>query len=417
MKLLIVVSKLLTGFDAPSCTVIYLDNQMRDHTLFQAICRTNRLDGEDKRHGHIVDYKALFQQVQDSIAVYTSEELDTETCGSDANVEVKDWLVEGRKKLDTAREALRYLCEPVAAPKQVEQYLLYFCGSANNSEALASTEPLRISYYKATTTLLRAYADLAQHLEDAGYGSEERGRIKEEVDFHSNTRNEIKAHSGEELDIKPFEGDMRHLINTYIQAEHVQAQGDLSGLTLTDLIVATGINDAIAQKLNTRGKSSKNSIAEGIINNLRKTIIRDQLTDPRYYEKMSKLLDDLIAQSRVDAAAYEAFLKNAESLAHKLVKKVGGDHPATLTGNPEAIVLFRNLPFITGTVFKCPEEADERAALALKLDQAVRENAPAGWKGDTTRKGQVGNALYPIMGKDKQATLAILNIITEQSGY
>ncbi|MBF0220512.1 MAG: HsdR family type I site-specific deoxyribonuclease, partial [Gammaproteobacteria bacterium] len=63
-KLLIVVSKLLTGFDAPSCSYIYLDNQLRDHNLFQAICRTNRLDGDDKDYGHIVDFKELFGDVQ-----------------------------------------------------------------------------------------------------------------------------------------------------------------------------------------------------------------------------------------------------------------------------------------------------------------------------------------------------------------
>jgi type I restriction enzyme R subunit len=417
LKLLIVVSKLLTGFDAPSCTVIYLDNEMRDHTLFQAICRTNRLDGDDKQHGHIVDYKALFQQVQNSISVYTSDELDTETCGSDANVTVKDWLVEGRKKLDTAREALRYLCEPVAMPKQVEQYLLYFCGSSSDPKALNETEALRINYYKATTTLLRAYSELVQHLEDAGYGLVERTQIKEEVAFHGNTRDEIKTHSGEELDVKPFEGDMRHLINTYIQAEHVQGQGDLSGLTLTELIVETGINDAIAKKLNSKCKSSKNSIAEGIINNLRKTIIRDQLTDPKYYAEMSKLLDDLIAQSRADASAYEAFLKKAEELASRLVKKTSGDHPASLHGKPEAIVIFRNLAGLPATTFQCPEEDDAKAQLAMEIDQTMRDKAQSGWKGDQAKERVIQNFLHKLLQKDVAAMQALFEIIKNQPGY
>ncbi len=418
LKLLIVVSKLLTGFDAPSCTVIYLDSVMRDHTLFQAICRTNRLDGDDKPHGHIVDYKALFQHVQNSISVYTSAELDTETCGTDANVAVKDWLVEGKKKLDAAREALRYLCEPVALPKQVEQYLLYFCGNSSDPKALGATEPLRISYYKATTTLLRAFSDIFQHLGDAGYDLEEGVRIKEEVDFHTNTRNEIKNCSGEELDVKPFEGDMRHLINTYIQSEHVQAQGDLNGLTLTELIVATGMNDAIARKLNTKGRGSKNSIAEGIINNLRKTIIRDQLTDPKYYAEMSRLLDDLIAQSRADAAAYEAFLKKAEDLARKLVKKSGGEHPAVLHGKPEAIVLFRNLAELPVSTFQCPEDDESKAKLALEIDQSMRDRAPAGWKGDETKERVVQNFLHKDhMQKDGTAMMAIFEIIKNQAGY
>jgi type I restriction enzyme R subunit len=76
MKLLIVVDKLLTGFDAPPCTYLYIDKSMQDHGLFQAICRTNRLDGEDKDFGYIVDYKDLFKKVENAIAVYTSE-LDT----------------------------------------------------------------------------------------------------------------------------------------------------------------------------------------------------------------------------------------------------------------------------------------------------------------------------------------------------
>ena len=91
-------------------------------------------------------------------------------------------------------------------------------------------------------------------------------------------------------------------------------------MSLTELIIKTGIHDAIARKLNEKGKLSKNAIAEGIINNVRKTIIRDQLTDPRFYEQMSKLLDDLIKQSRADTAAYEEFLRKAEALVKRLAK-------------------------------------------------------------------------------------------------
>src|SRR5260370_7738994 len=71
MKLLIVVDKLLTGFDAPSATYLYIDKQMRDHGLFQAICRVNRLDGEDKEYAYIVHYKDLFNSLNPSIHTYT----------------------------------------------------------------------------------------------------------------------------------------------------------------------------------------------------------------------------------------------------------------------------------------------------------------------------------------------------------
>ncbi|WP_449406305.1 type I restriction enzyme subunit R domain-containing protein [Massilia phosphatilytica] len=425
LKLLIVVSKLLTGFDAPSCTYIYLDNELRYDNLFQAICRTNRLDGEDKDYGYIVDYKELFSKVQNAIAVYTSDELDTETCGDDSNVIVKDWRDEGKAKLDAAREALIYLCAPVKQPQGIEQHIHYFCGSVADAAALNDTEPLRIAFYKAVAAYVRAYADLAQNLDEAGYSAKQIETFEKETAFYSEVRAAIKNHSGEELDIKPFEADMRHLINTYIQADPADLLGDLSSLSLTELIIETGIHDAIAKKLNEKGKLSRNAIAEGIINNVRKNIIRDELTDPKFYEQMSKLLEDLIKQKRDDTESYEEFLKNAEALAKKL-----GSHgqdsntlPAALQGNKEAAVLYNNLPSILAAV---PENTvaepaapygDEYLALALMLDKAIREKAPADWKGDSAREAQVLNAIYPIMKKNKAATLAIFEIIKNQPGY
>jgi hypothetical protein len=155
MKLLIVVSKLLTGFDAPSCTYVYLDNELHDHNLFQAICRTNRLDGDDKDYGYIVDFKELFKDVQQAIAVYNSDELDIdEGNGGSNNIELKDSLKEGRKQLDAAREALRYLCEPVPLPREVEQFLLYFCGDVSNPQTLVDTEPMRVSFYKSVAAFV-----------------------------------------------------------------------------------------------------------------------------------------------------------------------------------------------------------------------------------------------------------------------
>jgi type I restriction enzyme R subunit len=418
LKLLIVVSKLLTGFDAPSCTYIYLDNELHDHNLFQAICRTNRLDGEDKDYGYIVDFKELFGDVQEAIAVYSSDELDIDQGGGgDNNVNLKDWLVEGKKQLDLAREALRYLCAPVPPPREMEQYLHYFCGAASNPNALSETEPLRVSFYKAVAKFVRAFADIAQNLSEAAYSAAEIADLEKEIEFFNDTRAAIKKHSGEELDIKPYEADMRHLLNTYVQADPAADLGNLNSLSLTEAIIETGIHDAIARKLNEKGKLSRNSVAEAIINNVRKTIIRNQLTDPRFYDEMSKLLDDLIKQSRADAAAYEEFLKRAEALVKRIAQKGGGKHPTILNGFPAAIVLFNNLSDIPATTFQCPADDDGKGILALELDRTMREHAPAGWRGDDTREKQVLNALFPVMSRDREATQAIFEIIKNQPGY
>ena len=428
MKLLIVVSKLLTGFDAPSCTYIYLDDELHDHDLFQAICRTNRLDGDDKDYGHIVDFKELFGEVQEAIAVYNSDELDTDPGnGGDNNVHLKEWLEEGKKKLDEAREALRYLCEPVALPREVEQFLHYFCGNAANPNALVETEALRVSFYKAVAVFVRAFAAIAQDLTEAGYSDAEAAAMQKDVEFYSEIRSAIKKHSGEELDIKPYEADMRHLLNTYVQADPAADLGEMGEMSLTELIIKTGIHDAIARKLNEKGRLSRNAIAEGIINNVRKTIIREQLTDPRFYEQMSKLLDDLIKQSRADAAAYEEFLRKAESLVKRLAAKEPDEGvPAALHGKREATVIYNNLPRIlaaghaAGTsrvAESSPEHEDERLRLALEIDRVMRERAPAGWKGDQAREAQVLNALFPLLNRNREATLALFELVKNQPGY
>jgi type I restriction enzyme R subunit len=100
MKLLIVVDKLLTGFDAPPCTYLYIDKSMHDHGLFQAICRVNRLDGEEKDFGYIVDYKQLFGDLANALNKYTAGAFEGYS-PEDVVGLIKDRLGEAKKNLDT----------------------------------------------------------------------------------------------------------------------------------------------------------------------------------------------------------------------------------------------------------------------------------------------------------------------------
>ena len=388
------------------------------------------MDGDDKDYGHIVDFKELFGDVQQAIAVYSSDELDIDVGnGGDNNVNLKNWLEEGKKQLDNARQAIGYLCEPVAQPREVEQYLHYFCGDAANPIALLETEALRVSFYKSVAVFARTFADIAQGLAKAGYSDAAAVAIQEEVAFYSEIRFYIKRHSGEELDIKPFEADMRHLINTYIQVDAATELGALGEMSLTELIIKTGIYDAIAKKLNAKGKLSKNAIAEGIINNVRKTIIRNQLTDPRFYAQMSKLLDDLIKQSRTDTASYEEFLRKAEDLVKRLAtSQPENDIPAELHGKREATVIYNNLEAIlaASVVVSVPagvlheeqaEYGNARVLLALQIDHAMQLKAPGDWKGDETKERVVQNFLFPLLKQNRAPTLAVFELVKNQPGY
>ncbi len=168
MRLLIVVDKLLTGFDAPSCTYLYIDKSMQDHGLFQAICRTNRLDGEDKTFGYVVDYKDLFKKVQGAMAVYTSE-LDESSTGGSPEIKLQDRLTKGRERLESAREAVALLCEPVQPPKGELEHIQYFCGNTEIAEDLWRSVSREWRFIRRSAGLVRAYADIADNLDVAGY--------------------------------------------------------------------------------------------------------------------------------------------------------------------------------------------------------------------------------------------------------
>ncbi|MEK7716889.1 MAG: restriction endonuclease subunit R, partial [Pseudomonadota bacterium] len=248
MKLLVVVDKLLTGFDAPSCTYLYIDKSMQDHGLFQAICRVNRLDGDDKDFGYIVDYKDLFKKVENAIAVYSSE-LDHSAGGADPEILLQDRLTKGRERLDNALEVVSLLCEPVKPPKGELEHIHYFCGNTEIPADLQEREPQRAALYKATVALVRAYANIADELEPAGYSAADISRIKKQLDRYLNVREVIRKASGESLDLKAYEADMRHLIDTYIEADEPRKISPFDNMSLLELIVKTGIANAIASQL------------------------------------------------------------------------------------------------------------------------------------------------------------------------
>src|SRR5262249_14840050 len=125
MRLLIVVDKLLTGFDAPPATYLYIDKTMKDHGLFQAICRVNRLDGDDKDYGYIVDYRDLFDSLETALTDYTSGALDGYE-KEDIEGLLTDRIAQAREDLDIALEQVKAICEGVAQPKGTLQYQHYF---------------------------------------------------------------------------------------------------------------------------------------------------------------------------------------------------------------------------------------------------------------------------------------------------
>ena len=418
MKLLVVVDKLLTGFDAPPCTYLYIDKSMQDHGLFQAICRTNRLDGDDKDFGYIVDYKDLFKKVEKTIAVYTSE-IDNSSGGADPTVLVQDRLKKGKERLDSALEALALLCEPVEPPKGELEHIHYFCGNTEIATDLKEREPQRAALYKGTVALVRGYANISDELDDAGYSNTDITRIKQQQNHYLDVREIVRLASGESLDMKAYEADMRHLIDTYVQADEPRKISPFDNMGLLDLIVKTGIAAAIAQQLGGL-KGNKGAIAETIENNVRRKIIKEHLNDPAYYEKMSALLDEIIAARKSKAIEYEAYLKRIAELAKKVEAGFAESTPATLD-TPGKRALYNNLRSPgAGQVGESPaaynQDDDKELKLALEIDQVVRQVRPDGWRGIQSREQVIKAALYGVL-KNVDEVERIFLIIKAQSEY
>jgi type I restriction enzyme R subunit len=401
MKLLIVVDKLLTGFDAPPATYLYVDKQMRDHGLFQAICRVNRLDGEDKDFGYIVDYKDLFKSLEGAVHDYTSGALDGFDKEDVAGL-LEDRLGKAREVLEAALEAVRALCEPVEPPRDDQAFYRYFSSKdPGNAKQLKENEPQRLALYKLTSALVRAYANIANEMAQAGYTEAETKKIKDEVTFYENLRTQVKLHSGDAIDLKQYEPAMRHLIDTYIQAEESEKISAFDDLSLIQLIVERGAEAVNSMPAGIRNKPK--SAAETIENNLRRLIIDESPINPKYYEKMSELLDALIVQRTENALKYEEYLQKIVELTRQAKNgpKTAG-YPASLD-RPAKRALFDNLG------------RDE--ALALKVDAAVRASLQDDWRSNPMKTRRVRNAIAAALDGRDDLVEKTLDLVKSQNDY
>ncbi len=385
MKLLIVVDKLLTGFDAPPATYLYIDKNMQDHGLFQAICRVNRLHGDDKEYGYIVDYKDLFRSLEMAITDYTGdafENYDTE----DVKGLLKDRLQQARERLEETREKVKTLCEPVEPPKDTAAYIRYFCSEeSGNLDQLKANEQKRIHLYKMVAAFLRAYANIANEMHEAGYTDTEIQEIKTEVTHYENVRQEIKLASGDYVDLKVYEPDMRHLLDTYIRAEESETLSNFDNIPLVQLLVED--SDSAIRTLPAGIRTNEAAIAATIDNNVRRLIVDKSDINPKYYANMSKLLEELIHQRTQGAIDYRAYLSEIEALSAQV------NDPNTLTYgariNTNALrALNDNLGDAT---------ADRREEMALAIDDAIRRTKKHDWRGTHAKRMEVRNAIAKVI--------------------
>lgn len=352
MKLLIVRDKLLTGFDAPSATYLYIDKSMRDHDLFQAICRVNRPDGEDKDYGYIVDYKDLFRNVQLAVADYTSEAFE-DFDKEDIEGLIKNRYDEAKSEMVGSMASLKDLLENVNDPKEDVDYIDYFCGdNSENDEKTSRREIL----YSLTSSLTRSFANCSDKLvSDYGYSEEQVNKLRSDISNYNKIKEMVKLASNDYIDLKPYEADMRYILDTYIRAEDSTIVSELENMTLVELLLentTTTPVEALVQGL----PGDNNAKAEIIENNLQHEIVK----------KMS---------------SNEEYLRQVVELAQAILHPEGSsDYPEAIKKSEAKRALFDYL--------------DQDENLAINVDSAIRQAIRPGWKTNFQKQQNIRLAIY-----------------------
>lgn len=389
MRLLIVVDKLLTGFDAPSACVLYIDKHMENHNLFQAICRVNRVDGDDKEYGYIVDYQNLFECISGAIGDYTSD--GAALSGYDKE-DIEGYIKEKnkacRKDLEEAKEQVEALLELVH-PQTREGFFRYFVYDDNAPEEemdkqLDDNAEKRSKLYKYVRRYLNCYANLANSLEDMGYNEAERKEYAECAKKYDALKREIELRSNDHIDMRRYEPDMRQVLDLYVKAEDSEVIAKLDDTSFLDIVAAQNeeqLNDLPDELKDEYGRAS----AETVEANLREVIRKDSPFNPAYYGKLSIILQELIDKRKKEMLDYEEYMKELIELVKKARGKSANSYPESIK-TPGMRALYDNL--------------GQNEYLAIRAHEVIKENALVGFRDNRLKQRKLIKAFAKLLGDE-----------------
>lgn len=415
MQLLIVVDKLLTGFDAPHCTYLYIDKPMHDHGLFQAICRVNRLDGEDKDFGYIVDYKELFGDLKNSVNEYTGGALSG-YAKDDVSGLLKNRLEEGKKRFESLLSALDTLTDDVEYPRDQLAFKHFFCGETGTVDPENDSEyaKLRSKMYRLVSSLDRAYADLKPAFDDVGYTKEQQEKYNRLVKDYTEMKCEIGLSSGDFIDLKKYDNDMRFLIDNYISADESETLGNMEDFTLLAYIQKKKEEDEKNGEAKVKSHTAaQDNVAETIENNIRRKIIEKTPINPKYFQKMSELFIALVEERKKEVDSYRAMLEKYSSLVTNI------EHPEQNAARPEKI---RE----SSALCALYDNFGENEEYAVALHNAVLNSKQDHFRGNLIKERQLKGGIYkivrqfkPEMEKEQQMNEVekIYAVVKEQDEY
>lgn len=384
MKLLIVVNKLLTGFDAPCATILYIDNEIKDHTLFQAVCRVNRL-GEDikdakgdiivkthKEFGRIVDFKNLFNSIENVVTKFNDgsgfeglDDVDIDGLLDSAVNKCKEKLLAATE----AYEGLKTIWESKSL-NDLEALSEYYIKEYDGEEP---AQTRRNIMYSITGSMVTAYNNMSDYFSKTDLTAEQINHFASLSREAGTVQRKVKQKSGDDFDPKTLDPDMRQLLDQHIRAEDAEtfipSSADFSFLDLIN--DNTDVEEATEKAIHEAGGNA-NGAAEAIEGKARRVNTDWNSGDAEEYklfsDKLQALLEELKARNATAKEKIEALIEHIKAIKH------GNDAPYDLA-NKRSKALWNNR-----AAWHAPEDKDETILIIKTIDEFIYKNAGRNWQ-------------------------------------
>lgn len=347
-EIIIVVDKLLTGFDEPKNTVLYLDRKLKDHTLLQAIARVNRVC-DDKEFGYIVDYYGVFSNLNDALEIYTDFD-EEDLNGTYTNI------ADEVAKLAQRHSDVWEILKPVKNTNDLEAY-----------GEILRLEDKRATFYERLTTYARTLKIALSSIDFHKTTPQEQiDRYKNDLAMFLKLRKTVQERFSDTIDYSQYEGQIQKLIDTHIESGDVEI--------ITELINIFDKEKFAEEVEKIVGKVAK---ADTIASRTAKYINESMETDPAFFKKFSKMLEEAIEEYKLGRISEAEYLQRAENIMHQVLSHTDSEIPESLQNNNAGRAYFGLSLEVYKAVCKDDDKFDiNKLALitATKIDEIIKKN-------------------------------------------